>query len=155
MLDRGCAVDRKIWLAVIALAASAQPASAAGKPEDAVRPFYEHPGLELDPAARGRFVDPALKVFDDNDALVKAGEGTCLDPNMALDNADYDKAGIDGSLKMRGTADGDAGRVIVVFSAGGQAHQMEWKLRLVDGEWKIADILSISGEWALSQYNCE
>ena len=132
----------------------AGPGQAARDP--AAKPARLHqPGLELQPAENKRFVDPARKVFDDNQKLIESGEGSCLDPDMAFDNAPYDKAGIDASLKMRGAADGDTGRVIVLFMAGGETHEMEWKLKLVGGDWKIADILSITGEWALSQYNCE
>ncbi|TIV08923.1 MAG: ABC transporter substrate-binding protein, partial [Mesorhizobium sp.] len=34
-------------------------------------------------------------------------------------------------------------------------HRLEWKFRKVDGDWKVSDLLSVTGEWALSQYQCE
>ncbi|TIT77211.1 MAG: hypothetical protein E5W57_16070, partial [Mesorhizobium sp.] len=83
--------------------APAEPAPAApvlpGSPTAVVKPFYEHPGLELDPTQRKNFIDPAKTVLDKSDALRASGQGECLDPNMAFDNADYDKLAIDKSLK--------------------------------------------------------
>ncbi|RWC79830.1 MAG: hypothetical protein EOS30_04380 [Mesorhizobium sp.] len=125
-----------------------------GSPTAVVRPFYDQVGLEVDPAQRGHFVDPAKTVLDKSDALRKSGQGECLDPNMALDNADYDKAEIDKSLKTLESINGDQAKVIVAFVAG-NPHRLEWKFKKVGGEWKISDLLSVTGEWALSQYQCE
>jgi hypothetical protein len=130
---------------------AAQP----GSPTALIKPFYEHFGLERDPAQRSNFVDPAKKVLDDAEALEKSGQGECLDPNMALDNADADKDAIAGSLKMLEAVNGDRAKVVVAFTEGGHPHRLEWKLEKVGGAWKIADLLSITGEWELSQYQCE
>lgn len=132
-------------------AAPAQP----GSPMAVVKPFYEHVGLELDPAERSHFVDPAKSVLDKSDALRKSGQGECLDPNMALDNAAYDKAEIDKSLKTIEAVKGNEAKVVVAFTVAGNPHRLEWKFRKVDGDWKITDLLSVTGEWALSQYQCE
>ncbi|TIQ56681.1 MAG: hypothetical protein E5X61_04615, partial [Mesorhizobium sp.] len=51
-----------------------------GSPTAVVKPFYEHVGLELDPAERSDFADPAKSVLDKSDALRKSGQGECLDP---------------------------------------------------------------------------
>ncbi|MET3582300.1 hypothetical protein ABID19_005359 [Mesorhizobium robiniae] len=126
-----------------------------GSPTAVVKPFYEHLGLELDLAERKNFIDPAKTVLDKSDALRKSGQGECLDPNMALDNADYDKLAIDKSLKTIEAVNGDEAKVVVAFAVEGNAHRLEWKLRKVDGGWKISDLLSVTGEWALSQYQCE
>ena len=126
-----------------------------GSPTALVKPFYEHLGLELDPAQRSNFIDPARTVLDKSDALRKSGQGECLDPNMALDNADYDKAAIDGSLKTIEAVKGDEAKVVVAFVVANNAHRLEWKLKKVGGDWKISDLLSVTGEWALSQYQCE
>ncbi|AZN99235.1 hypothetical protein EJ066_20045 [Mesorhizobium sp. M9A.F.Ca.ET.002.03.1.2] len=126
-----------------------------GSPTAVVKPFYEHVGLELDPAQRGHFADPAKSVLDKSDALRKSGQGECLDPNMALDNAQYDKAEIDKSLKTIEAVDGDEAKVVAAFVAAGNPHRLEWKFKKVDGDWKVADLLSVTGEWALSQYQCE
>ncbi|RUW45596.1 MULTISPECIES: hypothetical protein [unclassified Mesorhizobium] len=126
-----------------------------GSPTAVVRPFYDQVGLEIDPAQRGHFIDPAKTVLDKSDALRKSGQGECLDPNMAFDNADYDKAEIDKSLKTLESINGDQAKVIVAFVVAGNPHRLEWKFKKVDGEWKISDLLSVTGEWALSQYQCE
>ncbi|TPI33912.1 hypothetical protein FJW08_04090 [Mesorhizobium sp. B3-2-1] len=126
-----------------------------GSPTAVVRPFYDQVGLEVDPAQRGHFIDPAKTVLDKSDALRKSGQGECLDPNMALDNADYDKAEIDKSLKTLEAINGDQAKVIVAFVVAGNPHRLEWKFKKVGGEWKISDLLSVTGEWALSQYQCE
>ncbi|OBQ58561.1 hypothetical protein [Mesorhizobium erdmanii] len=126
-----------------------------GSPTAVVKPFYEHPGLEIDPAQRKNFVDPAKAVLDKSDALRASGQGECLDPNMALDNADYDKLAIDKSLKSIEAVNGDQAKVVVAFVVEGHQHRLEWKLKKVDGDWKISDLLSVTGEWALSQYQCE
>ncbi|WP_202354859.1 hypothetical protein [Mesorhizobium sp. 113-3-3] len=126
-----------------------------GSPTAVVRPFYDQLGLEIDPAQRSHFIDPAKTVLDKSDALRKSGQGECLDPNMALDNADYDKDEIGKSLKTLEAINGDQAKVIVAFVVAGNPHRLEWKLKKVDGDWKISDLLSVTGEWALSQYQCE
>ena len=126
-----------------------------GSPTAVVKPFYEHLGLELDPAQRKNFIDPAKSVLDKSDALRASGQGECLDPNMALDNADYDKLAIDKSLRSIEAVNGDEAKVVVAFVVEGHQHRLEWKLKKVGGDWKISDLLSVTGEWALSQYQCE
>ena len=126
-----------------------------GSPTAVVKPFYEHLGLELDPAQRKNFIDPAKTVLDKSDALRASGQGECLDPNMALDNADYDKLAIDKSLRTIEAVNGDEAKVVVAFVVEGNQHRLEWKLKKVGGNWKITDLLSVTGEWALSQYQCE
>jgi len=142
-----------------AATAPAEPAPVApvlpGSPTAVVKPFYERLGLELDPAQRKNFVDPAKTVLDKSDALRASGQGECLDPNMALDNADYDKLAIDKSLRTIEAVDGDQAKVVVAFVVEGHQHRLEWKLKKVGGDWKISDLLSVTGEWALSQYQCE
>ena len=128
---------------------------APGSPTALILPFYEKPGLELDPARRGDFIDPARKVLDDNEALQKSGQGDCLDPDMALDNAASDEAQIAASLKTLEAVNGESAKVIVAFVEDGKPHRLEWKFRKVEGAWKIIDLLSVTGEWELSQYQCE
>lgn len=131
------------------------PPPAPGSPTALVRPFYEHPGLELDPGQRGNFIDPARTVLDEAEALRESGQGECLDPNMALDNADYDQAAIEKSLKTMAAVKGDEAKVVVAFVVAGAPHRLEWKLKKIGGAWRISDLLSVTGEWALSQYQCE
>mgnify|MGYP002379863863 FL=1 len=120
-----------------------------------IKPFYERIGSELDPAGRNHFIDPAKAVLDASDALEKSGQGECLDPNMALDNAPADKAEIDKTLKMLEAVKNDEAKVVVAFVEAGYPHRLEWKLKKVAGAWKISDLLSITGQWALSQYQCQ
>jgi hypothetical protein len=126
-----------------------------GSPMALIKPFYERIGSELDPAGRSHFIDPAKAVLDASDALEKSGQGECLDPNMALDNAPPDKAEIDKSLKMLEAVKNDAAKVVVAFVEAGNPHRLEWKLKKVAGVWKISDLLSVTGQWALSQYQCQ
>jgi len=126
-----------------------------GSPTAVVKPFYDHVGLEIDPAQRKNFIDPAKTVLDKSDALRASGAGECLDPNMALDNANYDKLAIDRSLRTIEAVNGDEAKVVVAFVVEGNKHRLEWKLKKVGGDWKISDLLSVTGEWALSQYQCE
>ena len=127
----------------------------AGTAVEAVKPFYDRIGLELDPAERARFTGPAKAVLDARDQLEKSGQGDCFDVNMTLDNAAYDKAEVDGSLKIIGSETGDTAIVVAAFTAALEPHRMQWKLKKVDGDWKVADFLSVMNEWALSQYRCE
>lgn len=144
----------KALVATVILPLLATPALA-GTAVEAVKPFYDHIGLELDPAERARFTDAAKAVLDARDQLEKSGQGECLDINMTLDNAVYDKAELDSSLKIVGSETGDKAIVVAVFSAAHEPHRMQWKLKKVDGEWKVADLLSVTSEWALSQYQCQ
>ncbi|MDG4896800.1 hypothetical protein P9272_24865 [Mesorhizobium sp. WSM4976] len=153
------AVDTSPPAATAPDSSPAEPAPAApvlaGSPTAVVKPFYDHLGLELDPAQRKNFTDPAKTVLDKSDALRASGQGECLDPNMALDNADYDKLAIDKSLRTIEAVNGDEAKVVVAFVVEGHQHRLEWKLKKVGGTWKVSDLLSVTGEWALSQYQCE
>lgn len=143
-----------LLLVVPALLATAQ-AGAAQTPSELVRTFYEQTGRETDPAARGDFVDPAKQVLDDAEKLKASGQGDCLDANMALDNAAYDRAELERSLKIIEAVNGETAKVVAAFMAGGTPHRMEWRLEKAGENWKVADFISVTNEWKLSQYNCE
>ena len=136
-------------------AGGVQTAPLPGSPTALIKPFYERIGLELDPAERSHFIDPAKTVLDKAEALKESGQGDCLDPNMALDNADANKPEIEKSLKTLEAIHGDEAKVVVAFVVAGKPHRLEWKLKKVGGDWKISDLLSVTGEWALSQYQCD
>lgn len=145
---------RLVAIAVAAIICLIAAPVFANSPTEAVRAFYDHVGLELDPAARDRFVDPALSVIAGDEALRKSGQGGCLDPHMPQDGVE-DGAEIAKSLKMAEAISGDTAKVVVAFKAGTEPHRLEWKLRRAGGGWKVYDILSVVGEWALSQYGCQ
>lgn len=153
----------KLVCAAFALLGANLPAAASGPsadadgrtPSDIVLPFYRHIGHEGDPAFRNLFTDPARAVLDAADALRASGEGECLDPNPSIDSTDFDQAEIDSSLKSIEAVEGDTARVVTAFTVGGEARRMQWQLSRIGGRWKISDILSVSGDWALSQYHCE
>lgn len=146
------------WLMLPAafLGSALSPAYAATKtPTDIVMAIYERPGLEHDPAVRGLFADPIKHVLDDSDQLRRTGDGDCLDPNMALDNVEGDAAEVRKTIKTHEAVDGEQARVLVAFVASGAPHRLEWKLKKLRGAWKVVDLVSVNGEWALSQYNCQ
>lgn len=146
---------RIVGSVVAVLCVGASTPAFAGIPTAAVMAFYDHVGLELDPAERDRFVDPAKAVFDGSERLKQSGEGDCLDPHMPPDNVDAGAGQFSKSLKTLETIKGDEAKVTVAFVAAGAPHRLQWQLRKVADAWKVADILSITGEWALSQYHCE
>ena len=127
----------------------------AGTATEAVQPFYAQPGLELEASARDRFVDPALTILNQNDVIRATGEEGCLDPALAFDDTEYDLAEVMASLSFSETVTGNEARVIAAFTAENAPHRMQWRLRNVDGAWKIADLVSMTGDWSLSQFNCQ
>ena len=50
---------------------------------------------------------------------------------------------------------GNEAKVVAAFKAENAPHRMQWRLRNVGGAWKIADLVSMTGDWALSQFNCQ
>jgi len=59
------------------------------------------------------------------------------------------------SLKFVEAVKGDQAVVSALFRAEEEPARAEWKLRKVGEDWKIADIFSLTKDWALSQFNCE
>jgi hypothetical protein len=145
------AASLRVALLLVATVTSA----AAGEPSEAVRPFYLQPGLELESSARDRFIDPARTILDQNDAIRKAGEEGCLDPNLPFDDTNFDAAEIASTLKLGEVARGDEATVVATFMASMEPHRVQWRLKRVAGAWKIFDMVSMSKDWALSQFHCE
>jgi len=127
----------------------------AGEATELVKAFYDRPGLELEPSARGSFVDPARRVLDQNDAIKAGGEEGCLDPALPFDDTDYDLAEVMGTLNLTESVDGTEAKVVATFKVADGMARLEWKLKNVGGAWKVSDIVSVSKDWALSQFNCE
>jgi hypothetical protein len=141
--------------AAMSVAGVAVAAAGPASPTEVVSPFYGTVGLERDLAARNRFTDPARAVLDSADRLQASGQGECLDPNMALDNVDPPPSNLAETLKMSEAVTGPDAKVAAIFQAPDGPHRLEWRLKLVDGVWKISDLLSATNDWALSQYHCE
>jgi len=130
-------------------------AALAGEASETVRPFYLRPGLELEPEGRARFIDPALKVLEQNDAIRQGGEEGCLDPALPFDDTDYDAAEVAATLDLGEVVRGELATVVAAFRADGDTHRVQWQLKKVDGAWKVSDIASMGKDWALSRFQCE
>lgn len=146
---------RKIALAAI-LALHALPA-VAGPASDAVRFFYVPVQWEADPDFRDRFTGPAKKLFDLNDKMPE-GEIGCIDFGPGIDAQDYDDDTIKKTLKLSEELNGDQATVtarFTLFPEGDDAkREMQWLLVNEGGTWKIADIVSVSSGWKLSELEC-
>lgn len=146
---------RKTALAAI-LALSAVPALA-GPASDAVRFFYVPVKWEADPEFRERFTGPAKKLFDLNDKMPE-GEIGCIDFGPGIDGQDYDDATIKKTLKLGEEVSGDQATVtarFTLFPEGDDAkREIQWLMVNEGGKWKIADIVSVTSGWKLSELEC-
>ena len=145
----------------LAILISGFSAASAGPASDAVRRFYQpEVGFEPDLAIRDRFVDPAKSVFERNDKLSKDGDQLgCIDFVLAIDAQDFSQNTLDDTLKLAEKLSGDTAEVTATFELFTDQENVEreivWSLRKVGGEWKVADIASLTGEWRLSEFDCE
>ena len=147
---------RKTALAAI-LALHALPA-VAGPASDAVRFFYVPVQWEADPDFRDRFTGPAKKLFDLNDKMPE-GEIGCIDFGPGIDAQDYDEDTIKKTLKLSEDVSGDTATVTATFTlfpehSDDAKREMQWLLVNEGGTWKIADIVSVSSGWKLSELEC-
>ncbi len=147
---------RKTALAAI-LALHALPA-VAGPASDAVRFFYVPVQWEADPDFRDRFTGPAKKLFDLNDKMPE-GEIGCIDFGPGIDAQDYDDDTIKKTLKLSEDVSGDTATVTATFTlfpehSDDAKREMQWLLVNEGGTWKIADIVSVSSGWKLSELEC-
>ena len=146
---------RKTALAAM-LALSAVPALA-GPASDAVRFFYVPVKWEADPEFRERFTGPAKKLFDLNDKMPE-GEIGCIDFGPGIDGQDYDDATIKKTLKLAEEVSGDQATVtarFTLFPEGDDAkREIQWLMVNEGGKWKIADIVSVTSGWRLSELEC-
>ncbi|MDO9307380.1 MAG: DUF3828 domain-containing protein [Mesorhizobium sp.] len=146
---------RKTALATL-FALSAVPALA-GPASDAVRFFYVPVKWEADPEFRDRFTGPAKKLFDLNDKMPD-GEIGCIDFGPGIDGQDYDDATIKKTLKLAEEVSGDQATVtarFTLFPEGDDAkREIQWLMVNEGGKWKIADIVSVTSGWKLSELEC-
>lgn len=137
-------------LTVLILAGMAVPAVAA-EPADAVRPFYEHIGLEYEDGSLELFVDPARRVLEGDRRMAEEGD-LCLGFLVAIDGQDHDDTVAD-SLELTQTVDGDQAEVVASFTSFGYRNEVMWRLVDRDG-WKVADVGSPKNGW-LSELSCD
>ena len=147
---------RKTALAAI-LALSAAPAFG-GPVSDAVRFFYVPVQWEADPQFRDRFTGPAKKLFDLNDKMPE-GEIGCIDFGPGIDAQDYDDETIKKTLKLTEEVSGDQATVTARFTlfpdnSEEAKREIQWVLAKEGGKWKIADIVSVTSGWKLSELEC-
>lgn len=142
-------------MATVPLPAFAGPAS------DSVRYFYTpEVRYAADSDVRSRFTEPVTKLFELNDAAIRKNPDqiACIDFDPSTDAQDFDQAVIDKSLKLSEHVTGDTAQVTATFDlfAGSDdaAREMQWSLKNIGGEWKIADITSKTHNWTLSELGC-
>lgn len=148
-------------LAFVALLVVAGPACA-GPASDAVKFFYlPEVKVESDPQYRSRFTEPVTKLFALNDEAQRKNPDqlACIDFAPALDAQDFDQKTVSRTLKLTETHNGDEVTVIAsfdLFPDGGEEgrREMEWSLKEIGGEWKVADIASRTHGWTLSELRC-
>lgn len=147
---------RRLALAALSLA-FVSPALA-GPASEAVRFFYEPVKWEADPQYRDRFTDPVRRLFEQNDRTPE-GEMGCIDYGPGIDAQDYDDATIAKTLKLTEQVDGANATVTAMFTLfpdhpGEARREMRWLLVKEGGDWKIADIESVTNGWKLSELAC-
>lgn len=150
-------------LLVVAASVLISGASLAASPSEAVKFFYGPPlQYEPDIELRGRFIDPAKSVFEQNDkSLANDQEVPCIEASPGIDAQDYDETELARTLELTEAIDGDNATVTARFtlfpgSADESAkREMRWSLKQIDGAWLVADIESVSNGWKLSDIKCE
>lgn len=143
----------KFVLAAAVLFASILSAHA-GPASDAVASFYKNPDAAFDPAERNRFVDPAKALLDANDRLWEEQQEACLGFSIVIGGQDWDDAEIAGSLELTESVQGDGAIVMARFSNFGEIRTLEWTLERSGRIWRVADIMSLQGDWRLSDLTC-
>ncbi len=141
------------------LAASLLFASAfsvqAGPASDAVASFYKNPDIAFDAEQRDRFVDPARALLDANDRVWEEQQEACIGFSFVIDGQDWDEDEIASTLELTEAVKGDGAIVMARFSNFGDTQTLEWTLERSGRAWRVADIMSLEGDWRLSELTCE
>ena len=143
----------KIVLAAAVLFASAFSVQA-GPASDAVASFYENPDSAFDADERDRFVDPARALLDANDRLWEEQQEACIGFSFVIDGQDWDDDEIASTLELTESVQGDGAIVMARFSNFGETRTLEWTLERSGRAWRVADIMSLQGDWRLSELTC-
>jgi Protein of unknown function (DUF3828) len=140
---------RLIFLSFL-FAALAFPAFA-GEPSDVVKYFYDNPDEALNAGnpRLGTAIADVLKANAAND------EEPCIDFSPVMDAQDWDENEVKDSLKLDEKLDGDAAAVAATFKLFGEDRTVDWALAKQADGWKVVEISSKVGEWALSKFECK
>jgi hypothetical protein len=140
---------RRILLS-IAVWALAFPALAS-EPSDVVKYFYENPDEAFN-TENPKLGEPILSVMK---AHAANDEEPCVDFSPVMDAQDWDEAEVKGSLKLDEKLDGDTASVAAAFKLFGEDRTVDWTLTKQADGWKVVEISSKVGEWALSKFDCK
>jgi hypothetical protein len=128
--------------------------SFAGTPIEAVQFFYNDPGEELSIANINRFTGAAKAMLEAADKTVESTDGPCIDFMLSVDGQDFDEAELKKSLDLTEAKAGDQATVVAKFVSFEAPMEVVWSLEMIDGDWKVSDISSKTGEWTLSKFEC-
>ncbi len=126
----------------------------AGTPSEAVQFFYKDPGEELNIANINRFTGAAKSILEAADKTNDSTDGPCIDFMLSVDGQDFDEDELKKTLDITEAKAGDQATVVAKFVSFEVPMEVVWSLEVVDGEWKVSDISSKSGEWTLSKVEC-
>jgi hypothetical protein len=122
----------------------------AGEPSDVVKYFYENPDEAFN-TENTRLGVPVIAVMKAH----AASEEPCVDFSPVMDAQDWDEAEVKSSLKLDEKLDGDAASVAATFKLFGEDRTVDWALAKQAEGWKVVEISSKVGEWALSKFECK
>ena len=111
-------------------------------------------GYEAAEENRDRFTGAAKAYLDANDLAWAENEEACLDFGLTVDAQDYDEAEIARTLQLKESVQGDGAIVMADFTMFGVKRTLEWTLEREGRSWLVADIMSLTGGWRLSEFSC-
>lgn len=126
----------------------------AGTPIEAVQFFYNDPGEELNMANINRFTGAAKAMLEAADKTTDSTDGPCIDFMLSVDGQDFDEKELKKSLDLMEAKAGDQATVVAKFVSFEAPMEVIWSLELIEGDWKVSDISSKTGEWTLSKFEC-
>ena len=126
----------------------------AGTPIDAVQFFYNDPGEELNMANINRFTGAAKAMLEAADKTTDSTDGPCIDFMLSVDGQDFDEQELKKTLDITEAKAGDQATVVAKFVSFETPMEVTWSLEQIDGDWKVSDIASKTGEWTLSKFEC-
>jgi hypothetical protein len=123
----------------------------AGEPSDVVKYFYENPdeAFNTENKRLGEPIRAVMKAHAAND------EEPCVDFSPVMDAQDWDGKEVKDSLKLDEKIDGDTASVAAAFKLFGEDRAVDWALAKQADGWKVTEISSKVGEWALSKFECK